>query len=262
MTIGSLVLFHSWITSWLIKRHRRVMPLLLRLSIWCLGLWVCRGMTRWASFTGNIGWVLVDCMGWWDQASYESCVYSDSRPDPSSYIMTWFAFWRCVYVHVGLYCFLNVPLADRYPVIPWYITDQWSTDASISASGPLTENVGLGHWLGQHGPAAASAVACWLPVLPWWCSLPSGVFQWFGAGRGKYWTLTEKQRRAKYKGYNYNFNHNFQTRTQALIFDRPTHYMLTVYARFVLSVCYFNLESMVYESRSCHMFIFEDLFYI
>ncbi len=38
-------------------------------------------------------------------------------------------FWRCVYVHAGSYRFLNAPLADRYPVIPWYITAQWSTGA-------------------------------------------------------------------------------------------------------------------------------------
>ncbi len=26
--------------------------------------------------------------------------------------------WRCVYMHVGLYRFLNAPLGGRYPVIP------------------------------------------------------------------------------------------------------------------------------------------------
>ncbi len=36
-------------------------------------------------------------------------------------------FSRCVYSHVGLYRFLNTPLVSRYPVIPWYITAQWST---------------------------------------------------------------------------------------------------------------------------------------
>ncbi len=37
--------------------------------------------------------------------------------------------WRCVYLHVGLYRFLNAPLVGRYPVIPWYITAQWSSGA-------------------------------------------------------------------------------------------------------------------------------------
>ncbi len=38
-------------------------------------------------------------------------------------------FWRCVFVHVGLYRFLNTPLVGRCPVIPWYITAHWSTGA-------------------------------------------------------------------------------------------------------------------------------------